>query len=423
MLLVILPVLALIGFSSCNTGRQLMDVHGAGAQRSDPKTGDPAVYAGGHGPQGDIVYIFNYVRCVRDSDGVSSGQYEVVDTGQDKCYDDGTTGQLDPCPGTGESFNGQDAQYAGAAPGYTDNDNGTITDNNTGLMWQKGIKKITWADAASDAVLDGTGEYTDWRVPTIKELYSLINFNGTTGAAGPESPTVPADAVPYLDTDYFDFEYPATGRYIDAQYITSTSYVSTVMSGQEAFFGVNFADGRIKGYPKSGKPDGSAYYARYVRGNAAYGTNDFQDNLDNTVTDDATGLTWMRVDSGDSSVSSSLGGYTNSDGSLNWEEALDFCENLIYAQKSDWRLPNAKELHTVIDYTRSPDTTDSAAIDPVFSVTSITDGGGNTDYPYFWSSTTHLDGLNIGEWAVYIAFGEAEGLMSMLPPFPFPLPF
>jgi streptogramin lyase len=42
------------------------DVHGAGCQRSDPKTGDPAAYPTGFGPQGDVIRIYNYVRCVRD---------------------------------------------------------------------------------------------------------------------------------------------------------------------------------------------------------------------------------------------------------------------------------------------------------------------------------------------------------------------
>ncbi len=45
-----------------------MDVHGAGSQRSDPKTGDPANCPYGHGPQGDVIRIFNYVRLVRDVD-------------------------------------------------------------------------------------------------------------------------------------------------------------------------------------------------------------------------------------------------------------------------------------------------------------------------------------------------------------------
>jgi hypothetical protein len=42
-----------------------VDVHGAGAQRSDPKIGDTDEYPYGRGPQGDAIRIYNYVRCVR----------------------------------------------------------------------------------------------------------------------------------------------------------------------------------------------------------------------------------------------------------------------------------------------------------------------------------------------------------------------
>jgi len=44
----------------------LMDVHGAGAQRSDPKAGNPDDFPHGRGPQGDVIRINNLVRCVRD---------------------------------------------------------------------------------------------------------------------------------------------------------------------------------------------------------------------------------------------------------------------------------------------------------------------------------------------------------------------
>ncbi len=43
-----------------------VDVHGAGAQRSDPKTGDTSEYPTGYGQQGDAIRIYNFVRCVRD---------------------------------------------------------------------------------------------------------------------------------------------------------------------------------------------------------------------------------------------------------------------------------------------------------------------------------------------------------------------
>ena len=38
------------------------DVHGAGSQRSDPKSGDPKAYPTGHGPQGDAIHIYNHLR-------------------------------------------------------------------------------------------------------------------------------------------------------------------------------------------------------------------------------------------------------------------------------------------------------------------------------------------------------------------------
>lgn len=58
-----------------------MDVHGAGAQRSDPKSGDPADYPTGHGPQGDASRIDNYVRLVRggaSGDVFTGGDVEQV---------------------------------------------------------------------------------------------------------------------------------------------------------------------------------------------------------------------------------------------------------------------------------------------------------------------------------------------------------
>jgi len=46
----------------------LMDVHGAGSQRSDPKVGDASEFPHGRGPQGDVIRIENMVRCVRGGD-------------------------------------------------------------------------------------------------------------------------------------------------------------------------------------------------------------------------------------------------------------------------------------------------------------------------------------------------------------------
>ena len=324
----------------------------------------------------------------------------IVDTGQVRCYDNS---REILCPKPGHPFYGQDAQYQGNVPSYRNNGDGTVTDLNTGLMWTKAVdkKKVSLIEAKKIAKQMTLGGYADWRAPNIKELYCLVDFSGNTGFSRRDFRSgAPANAIPFINTDYFDFEYGdvnAGERYIDAQWLSSTKYVSTTMNGSETLFGVNFADGRIKGYGYQipGSSREKKFFVRYVRGDE-YGENNFVDNGDSTVTDRATGLIWMQKDSGKA---------------MNWEEALMFAENLVYAGYDDWRLPNAKELQYIVDYSRSPDTTDSPAIDPMFQTTPIVNEAGKKDYPCFWTSTTHLDGPDPGANAVYVAFGRALGKM------------
>jgi hypothetical protein len=96
---------------------------------------------------------------------------------------------------------------------------------------------------------------------------------------------------------------------------------------------------------------------------------------------------------------------------MNWFAALDYCESLTLADNTDWRLPNVKELHSIVDYSRSPDTTSSAAIDPLFEVTKIINEGEKIDYPNYWSSTTHQN-LKNSKNAAYVAFGRSLGYMN-----------
>ncbi|MCP3922594.1 MAG: DUF1566 domain-containing protein [Desulfobacterales bacterium] len=334
--------------------------------------------------------------------------YPIVGSNQKKFYNDHTATSR---PDKGDDYYGQDASYKQNSPSYQNNGDGTVTDLNTGLMWQKAFKKIEWNNAATDAKRATTGGYTDWRVPTIKESYSLILFNGSTGTGRPNSRSAPSNAIPYIATNYFDFEYGTGNRYIDAQYITSTSYLGKIMNNQEGFFGVNFADGRIKCYPKQGNRNSRKWYVRYVRGSKDYGKNKFVDNRDGTISDKTTGLMWLQTDSGNTKFQSILSRFIRKDGSMNWKEALNFCENMNFAGKSDWRLPTAKELQSLVNYNRSPSATMSPAIDPIFKATEIKDEGKSRNYPFYWSSTTHLDGRELGRNAVYVAFGEALGFM------------
>lgn len=336
-----------------------------------------------------------------------SQNYPIVETGQTNFYDSVIV--VSPIS-IGSQFFGQDANYDGNQPNYTDNGDGTITDNVTGLMWAKSPDlngdgdinyddKLSQSEALAAADTFSLAGYSDWRLPTIKEQYSLIMFTGIDPSGYDGTST--DDLTPFINTDYFDFNYgdqDAGERIIDAQMATSTIYVGLTMGGDETMFGVNFADGRIKGYPTGpmmGQTEDKQFYVYFVRGNTGYGINDFQDNADGTITDNATGLMWTQDDNGEG---------------LTWEDALAFAENSVFAGYTDWRLPNVKELQSIVDYSRSPQTTNSAAIDPIFNCSSITDEGGNTNYPFFWSSTTHENMSETpGSAAAYVAFGEALG--------------
>ena len=63
----------------------------------------------------------------------------------------------------------------GATEPYTDNGDGTVTDNRTGLTWQKteGIAAATWEEALAYANALKFAGHADWRLPNIKELQSL----------------------------------------------------------------------------------------------------------------------------------------------------------------------------------------------------------------------------------------------------------
>ncbi|MCM2370299.1 Lcl C-terminal domain-containing protein [Aporhodopirellula aestuarii] len=333
-----------------------------------------------------------------------SATYSIVDTAQRRCY--GNSREI-IFPKTGQPLFGQDAHYEGNQPTYRDNGDGTISDLVSGLMWQKTPgKKVTFNQAVAGAAACRVGGFDDWRLPSIKELYSLIDFSGED--IDPQARSA-AGLHPFIDTNYFDFAYgdPSTGeRIIDCQCATSTKYVSTTMHGSPTMFGVNFADGRIKGYPIGSNPrrGEKTYVVFYVRGNPDYGTNDFHDNGDGTVTDQATGLTWLQGDSG------TLKAGDHHDGKLNWQQALAWAESLEFAGHSDWRLPNAKELQSIVDYTRSPDTTQSAAIAELFICTPQANPAGNPDFGSYWTGTTHKR-LGRGDSAVYLSFGRSQGWM------------
>lgn len=331
--------------------------------------------------------------------------FPVVGTNQTSYF--GNVGEI-TTPSAGDDFYGQNAHYPGYTPSYTDNSDGTVTDNITGLMWQQTFDhngdgdidvddKLSYADVLNSVNTVTTGGYSDWRVPTIKEMYSLMMFSGSDVSMYTGTDT--SSLTPFINDSVFGFDYGDTDnkeRLIDMQCATTAVYVSDEVD--ETVFGVNLADGRIKGYGTNFGGQDKMFNYLLVRGVQTYGINAYTDNSDGTVTDTATGLMWKQDDSGSSMV---------------WENALSYAENFEYAGYTDWRLPDAKELQGIVDYTRSPATTNTAAIDPALNCTQIENESGEVDYPWYWSSTTHesysTDSTENGRWAVYLAFGRCMG--------------
>jgi hypothetical protein len=99
-----------------------------------------------------------------------------------------------------------------------------------------------------------------------------------------------------------------------------------------------------------------------------------------------------------------------------WEDALAWvqAQNAAnYLGYNDWRLPNAKELHSLVNYMNAPDYNGLSAIDTAFfTCTGITNENGEADFPYYWTSTTHAAYSPTGPTggsAIYISFGRALG--------------
>ncbi len=300
--------------------------------------------------------------------------WPIPDTGQTKCYKD--YGDEIPCPAPGEAFYGQDGNYTINPPSYTKLDAAgnaladdaaswtMIRDNVTGLIWENktsdgsihdSSKTFTWCDTnpatnggvqgicgagSGDAATDTEayikalndaqfGSFSDWRMPTVKELQSIVDYGRENQA---------------IYTTFF----PGT---VSSHYWSSTTYARYTYY---AWF-VPFGDGYANGYDKSYDVP-----VRAVRAGQTGSLDHLVINGDGTVTDKATGLMWQQET-----------GYGR-----NWQAALEYAETLSMAGYDDWRMPTVKELESIVDYGR-----ENQAIDTTFFP-------GTVSF-YYWSSTTH----------------------------------
>jgi len=301
----------------------------------------------------------------------------IVDTAQVYCFDD--KGSVITCPQRGEKFFGQDAQYIGLQPAYRNNGDGTVSDLNTGLLWQKAhnAKRVGYYEAKRDCEALALSSKHDWRLPSLKELFSIADFSGSQGTG-----------CFYLDSHYFDIAYPGANENMGreashhpemmGQTWSSNLYTGNHMGrGVEAAFFFNYFDGHIKNAPTSGPFN---LFHRCVRGTEYLAHNDFHSHHDGTVSDAATGLTWQQADDGKT---------------RDWPQALHYCATLDLNGQQNWRLPNVKELQSIVDYSHNDPAIDAGTFRQ-------TDRNG-----WFWSSTTHGDNTRM---AAYVCFGKCTSV-------------
>jgi hypothetical protein len=257
------------------------------------------------------------------------------DTGLTKCYDNN---QQIPCPQPGQPFYGQDAQYGPNLQSYADLGNGVIRDNITGLMWQQDTAPgiYTWQQALYYSASLSLGSYDDWRLPTIRELSTIVD-----SSIPYPSPTINATYFTNTVADYY-----------------WSSTISVIPGRTNYSWCVRFTYGSVSDCDKD-----SFRYVRAVRGGQP--TNNFIDNGDGTISDTSSGLMWQKA---------------TASGTYTWEQALNYCENLTLPAGgySDWRLPNRNELQWIVDYSKS-----YPAIDTTFFP--------DTMVSNYWSSTSWVD--------------------------------
>lgn len=211
---------------------------------------------------------------------------------------------------------GEDADYLINAPSFIVHNNGAVTDSITGLMWQQvDGGEMTYEQALTYAEDLSLGGYSDWRLPTAQEAFSILNHSKPN---------------PALDGTVF----PGSGA--------GYWWTSEKQTGSSTKVWVTNAGGGIGNHAKSETISAGGtkkFHVRAVRDASLPPLVPVQFlATDSVVADQLTGLEWQRFVLSDT---------------MNWEAALNFAETLVIEGKADWRLPNIKELQSINDETIS----------------------------------------------------------------------
>ena len=307
-----------------------------------------------------IAGIYKMIYKVSDAKGnqavkardviVATETVKIKKTGQIKSFD--MNGQ--------EGTNVHDDGYfqKGVIENYTRSGD-IVTDGVTGLEWQDDIDTLagvaSYDNAQTNCTFVNLGGHSDWRLPTAKELLSIIK---------------PEHAYVSMNTAIFtQYNQPNQGGI--NSFWTSTDVKDQVNVKWIVLF--SGTSGRLRGNSVN-----ATHYARCVRGVGHQG-NLFSRSNSGVISDAKTLLQWQD--------NLKIEGST-------WIEAVRYCDGLTLDNNSDWRLPNINELITITDYTKNSPSTDG-----LFKNISS-----ENDYHY-WTSTSYIDEREKA-WTVKFQFGS-----------------
>ena len=323
----------------------------------------------------------------------------LVATGQTASYAPGDDGAL----AKGEVW---------PAQRYVDNQNGTVTDNATGLVWLKNancFQAAIWATAISDAnqLVSGQCGLSDgskagqWRLPNLNELESVVDISASNPAVTPGSPFANvAPAIYWTSTGYFGGQLGSPQawaiRMSDGRYINDGVLNVKTLSknGVWAVRGPGGGSARLQATglfqpPLTAGDDGTLQTGVPLVGSR------FIENGNGTITDAMTGLVWLKL-------ANCIQG--------DWATAVTRVRTLASGQcgltdgstAGSWRMPNRNEMQSLADRNQNneADWMNFTYLTPDHSVFQAPIFSSFIGYSYYWTSTT--DAADVTEaWTVF----------------------
>ena len=301
------------------------------------------------------------------------------DTGQEKSY---------------TKTKGEDSDYEGYKKSFKNNGDGTITDHNTGLVWQKRSSKKNYKEAVNYCRNLKLGERDDWRLPSIFELHTLVDRGASPSATAIDSMFSVKGRKYFSKNEVNGYPHLIHGLYFRKE-----------KSDDEA---LEYVAGESIDLPKKEKVKKYQSSFRCVSGAETPFSVRKHKNKEYWITDGRTGLIWFNFQSTSSwrdkygiSIVSDKRMYKFMHGKVYWEDAIKACEELnitgkkdwrvtnILTGKKDWRLPNILELNSLVDYHSQRKTTRLNTDHDSITKNDLLPEVFDTYQREFWSSTSY----------------------------------